>query len=152
MSSPNKRIEVTVHAGDRITYDVAVDAKPVLQNCALSIDVDGKTLGAGASVATAKERSVDDTVTPVVRQKFATIPERFNELRLDLCDGLAVVFRVYDLGVAYRLETSLPTAGGDSRLARKSTFAFAGDYTVFYPAGESRSSRTTSVSLRARAD
>ncbi len=136
VSSPNKRIEVTVHAGDRITYDVAVDAKPVLQNCALSIDVDGKTLGAGASVATAKERSVDDTVTPVVRQKFATIPERFNELRLDLSDGLAVVFRVYDLGVAYRLETSLRQPEVTVR-SEEATFAFAGTYKVFYPEEES---------------
>ena len=41
-----------------------------------------------------------------MRQKFAKIRDNYNELRIDTEDGLAVVFRAYNEGVAYRLEAS----------------------------------------------
>ena len=61
-------------------------------------------------VKSAKERSVDQMLDPPVRQKFARIRDHYNELRIDTEDGLAVTFRAYNEGVAYRLETALPKA------------------------------------------
>ena len=62
----------------------------------------------------AKERSYDGTLEPPVRQKFAKIRENYNELRLTMEGNYAVVFRAYNEGVAYRLETSLPQTRGKS--------------------------------------
>ena len=40
-------------------------------------------------------------------QKSAGIRENYNELRLEMEGDYTIVFRAFDVGVAYRLETSL---------------------------------------------
>ena len=72
----------------------------------ISLKVDQQTLGLKPKILTAKPRSVDQTIEPPVRQKSASIRERFNELRLEMAGNYTVVFRAYNEGVAYRLETS----------------------------------------------
>src|SRR6202049_2091576 len=106
--SPDKRIEVKVRTSDRFSYDVLFKGTVLLQNSTFSIDIDHNTLGLQPKVKTAKERSYDGTLEPPVRQKFARVRENYNELRLTLEGNYAVIFRAYDEGVAYRLETSLP--------------------------------------------
>ena len=136
LRSPDKRIEVRVRATDKILYDVVLNGKPLLQDSTLSIDIDHNTLGSNPRIAGTKERSSDQTLTPVVRQKFATIHEHYNELRVDLQGNYAVVFRAYNEGAAYRLETSL-TQKEVKVYSEEAAFNFPGDYTVFYPQEES---------------
>ncbi len=106
--SPNKQIEIKIQTGDRILYDVLFKGTPLLQNSTFSIDIDHNTLGVSPRVKDTKQRTYDGTLEPVVRQKFAKIRENYNELRLEMEGNYAVVFRAYNEGVAYRLETSLP--------------------------------------------
>src|SRR5882672_5702693 len=106
--SPDKKIELRVQTADRVRYDVVFKGKALLNGSALSLDVDHKVLGVNAQVVKTRERSVDDVLEPVVRQKFAKIREAYNELRLEMLGGYSVVFRAYNEGVAYRLETSFP--------------------------------------------
>ena len=73
---------------------------------------------------------------PPVRQKFAKIRENYNELRLTMDGNYAVVFRAYNEGVAYRLETSLPQTEVKV-YGEESSFNFPGDYPVYYPQEES---------------
>jgi alpha-glucosidase len=73
---------------------------------------------------------------PVVRQKFALVHENYNELRLEMDGGYAVVFRAYPEGVAYRIETSLGQ-GNVKVYSEEVNIGFAGDYTVYYPQEES---------------
>ena len=130
--SPDKRVELRVHAADRLTYEVFFKNQPLLQNCQLSINIDQKILGLNPNVISANQRSQDQVLEPVVRQKFAKIRDHYNELRLELADGLAVTFRAYDEGAAYRLETALPQA--EVRVyAEEALFKFDGDHTVYYP-------------------
>ena len=74
---------------------------------AMSIRIGQATLGREVKVKSAREQSADRMLEPPVRQKSARIRDHYNELRLDTEDGLAVVFRAYDEGVAYRLEPGL---------------------------------------------
>ena len=108
--SPDKRIEVKIRTGERFQYDVLFKGTVLLQDSTFSINIDHNTLGLKPTVKTAKERSYNGTLEPVVRQKFAKIQENYNELRLTMEGNYAVVFRAYNEGVAYRLETSLPQA------------------------------------------
>src|SRR5205807_479725 len=107
VKSPDGRIEVRIRATDRIKYDVLLNGKPLLQDSTLSVKVDQKSLGMNPKVLSAKERSVDQVLEPVVRQKFAKIRENYKEIRLEMESGYAVTFRAYNEGAAYRLETSL---------------------------------------------
>jgi alpha-glucosidase len=133
--SPDKRIEVRIRTADRFSYDVLLKGTVLLQNSTFSIDIDHNTLGLQPKVTATKERSYDGTLEPPVRQKFAKVRENYNELRLT-ADGYAVVFRVYNQGVAYRLETSLPQAEVKV-YHEESSFNFPDDYRVYYPQEES---------------
>jgi len=134
--SPNKQIEVQVHTGDRIQYDVLFKGTPLLQKSTFSIDIDHSTLGVQPRVKDAKQRSYDGTLEPAVRQKFAKIRENYNELRLEMEGNYAVVFRAYNQGPAYRFETSLPQ--NEVRVyGEEVSLHFAGDYTAYYPLEES---------------
>jgi len=72
----------------------------VLENCTISLDVEHNKLGVAAKVMDAKPRSSDQIVVSVVRQKFAKIHDQYNELRLQMEGGYAVVFRAYNRSVA----------------------------------------------------
>jgi alpha-glucosidase len=136
LHSPDGRIDVKVHAADRLTYDVSFKGTPLLQNGQFSINIDHVVLGMNPKVVSAKERNEDRILEPVVRQKFAKIRDNYRELHLELEDGLAVTFRAYNEGAAYRLETSLPQAQVHV-YGEEAIFRFASDHTVFYPTEES---------------
>src|SRR5207253_9953798 len=59
-----------------------------------------------------------------------------NELRLDMEGGYAVVFRAYNEGAAYRLETSLPQQQVKV-YGEEANFNFPSDFIVFYPQEDS---------------
>src|SRR5262249_51652149 len=110
--------------------------KAVLENSILSLDVEHKKLGENAKVLDTKSRSSDQVVKPVVRQKFAEIPDCYNELRLDIEGGYVIVFRAYNEGVAYRFETSMPQL--QVKIYREEgVFNFLSNSVVYYPQEDS---------------
>lgn len=136
LRSPDGRIQVRIRAGERLAYDVAVRGRTVMENATASIRIDGARLGVGVKVRGAKERSRDAVLEPQVKLKAARIREQYNELRIEAEGGLAVTFRAYNEGAAYRLETSLPQARVKV-FEEEASFRFPEDYEVFYPAEES---------------
>ena len=136
LRSPDKRIEVRVHAADRIKYDVLLNGKPLLQDSTLSMKVEQNNLGVNPKVLSTKERSTNQVLEPVIRQKFAKIRENYNELRVEMDGGYAVVFRAYNEGAAYRFETSLKQ-NQVKVYGEEASFNFPGDYLVYYPQEES---------------
>jgi alpha-glucosidase len=136
LRSPDRRIDVKIHAASQLKYDVFFRGKPLLQSSQLSINIDHAVLGQNPKVVSAKPRSSDQILEPVVRQKFAKIRDNYHELRLELEGGLSITFRAYNEGVAYRLETSLPQAEVHV-YSEEAIFNFAGDHTVYYPSEES---------------
>src|SRR5262249_36090682 len=84
LRSPDTRIEVKIRTGDRVRYDVLLNAKPLLEDSTLSIKIDQKTLGLDPRVKTVMERAQDRMLEPPVRQKSAKIRENYNELRLEM--------------------------------------------------------------------
>ncbi len=132
LKSPDKRIEVRIRTSGQLRYDVLLRGNALLENSSLSLDVEHQKLGMQPKVTGAKERSNDQMVEPVVRQKFAKIRDRYNELRLTLDGGYAVTFRAYDEGVAYRFETTLP----DKQVkvyGEEANFNFPSNFVVYYP-------------------
>jgi len=121
-----------VRAAPDLTYDVFYDGTPLLDGARLSLDVDHRRLGAGARVTDAKPRRVRGHITPAVRLKAETLPENYDELRIECDGGYAVTFRAYDEGVAYRFETALG-APQVKVFGEEALFRFAADAPVFYP-------------------
>ncbi|HWC18002.1 MAG TPA: glycoside hydrolase family 97 N-terminal domain-containing protein, partial [Terriglobales bacterium] len=102
LRSPDGQVELRIRTSDRLRYDVLLNGNALLENCTLSLDIEHKKLGIQPKVLDAKERSNNEVIKPVIRQKFAQLHDNYNEIRLTIDGGYAVVFRVYNEGVAYR--------------------------------------------------
>ena len=136
LASPNKQIELRIRTGDRIQYDVLFKGAPLLQNSSFSIDIDHNSLGLQPRVKDSKQRTYDGMLEPPVRQKFAKVRENYNELRLEMEGNYSVVFRAYNEGTAYRIETSLPQ--DEVKVYNEEvSLNFADNYTAYYPLEES---------------
>ena len=135
LRSPDQKIEVKIQTADRFTYDVLLNGNLLLHDSALSIKIDQTTLGLQPRVKTTKERTVNQEIVPPVPQQSARIRENYNELRLEMEGNYSVVFRAYNEGVAYRLETSLPQREVKV-YGEEVSLNFAGDYNVYYPKEE----------------
>jgi alpha-glucosidase len=134
--SPNGRLEVRVRAAERLGFDVFLSGRPLLRDSTLSLRIDGTTLGLAPRVRATRAERVDRVLEPPVRQKAATLRERYNQLRLELEGGYAVAFRAFDEGVAYRFETTLRKA--EIRVdTEEVSLRFAGDWGVYFPQEES---------------
>jgi alpha-glucosidase len=136
LRSPDNRIEARIRTAKSIRYDVLLKGRALLQDCTLSLDVDHKTLGLEPKVIKSKERSYNQVIEPPVRQKFAKIRDNYNELRLDMEGGYAVVFRAYNEGVAYQLETSLPQQQVKI-YGEEVNFRFPSNFITYYPQEDS---------------
>ena len=114
LTSPNGRIAVAVHtAPPGLSYDVLFDGKPLLAGATLALIVDGVRLGSTPRITAVARTSTDAVVEPPVRQTAASLADKHNELRLACAGGYAIVFRAYDLGVAYRFENGAGARPGE---------------------------------------
>ena len=131
LRSPDGRIEIRIRTVEQIRYDIVLKGRVVLENSTLSLDVEHKKLGLQPTVIDSKPRSSDQVIEPAVRQKFGKIRDRYNELRLDMEGGYALVFRAYNEGAAYRFETSMPQEK-IKIYAEQANFNFPANFVVYY--------------------
>src|SRR5436190_2534467 len=136
ISSPNGRIQAKIQTSERITYDVTVAGKSVIQSSTLALDIDHKTLGLNPVVKMSRPSSVDREIVSPVPIKSAKIREAYNELRLEFEGNYTVVFRAYNEGLAYRIETTLPQSQVKV-YSENVSLNFSGDYSAYYPKEES---------------
>ncbi len=107
ISSPNGNIRVHIKADGQISYSVAYAEKVVLAPSTISMTLETDVLGANPTVVSKKQRSVNTIVKPLFGMA-AAYPDIYNEIILEFTGKFALVFRVYDNGVAYRFVTSRP--------------------------------------------
>jgi alpha-glucosidase len=136
LKSPDNRIEVRIRTAGQLRYDVLLRGTALLEDSTLSLDVEHKKFGMQPKVVSAKQRTYDQIVEPVVRQKFAKIRDHYNELKLTMDGGYAVVFRAYNEGVAYRFETSIPQQQVKI-YGEEGNFNFTSNFVVYYPQEDS---------------
>src|SRR5262245_1349227 len=102
--SPDGLTEVQVELREGITWSVQRRGVTVLRPSRIGLTLDdGRRLGDRPRLAKSARRAVDERHTVPVPAKRRTVRDRFHELSLDLADGLGLVLRAYDDGVAYRL-------------------------------------------------
>src|SRR5262245_34532447 len=89
LKSPDDRIEVNIHIGAKISYDVALNSRPLMKDSGLAINMDGKTLGDSPQVKATKKNTVDRVLEPVVKLEAAKVREHYNELRLEMAGNYA---------------------------------------------------------------
>lgn len=99
VSSPDKRIAVSVKVAGGVSYSISYDGKTVVKDSKIALDIRG--VAKAAPVVDKRERSVDQFEKVVVPIKRTRVRNRFQELSLKFTNGLGLVWRVYDNGAAY---------------------------------------------------
>ncbi|HJY40056.1 MAG TPA: glycoside hydrolase family 97 N-terminal domain-containing protein, partial [Steroidobacteraceae bacterium] len=108
MRAPTEALEAVIRAEDTLTLEVRYRGQTVVRTSALGLEIDGHLRANSLPRETgAARRTVNETIRPVVAEKRAVIPDRYNELRLSFGPKLIATFRAYDDGVAYRFATAI---------------------------------------------
>lgn len=132
ISSPDNLITVTVSNAATLIWSVTYKNELLLAPSAISLTFsDGKKCGVNARVKKEERHSVSRMLEAEVPVKARLISDNYNELKL-LFDGkYAVVFRVYNNGVAYRFETAFGN-GTVQVTEEKADFQFAANNRVLW--------------------
>ena len=131
LSSPNGKLvtHIVSTADGELTYDMVFRGVTLMLPSHIGLNRQyGKSVTADMSPSRTRTRSIDETIpSPFTRQ--ASMRNLCNELSLQLRNGLAVDFRAYDDGIAYRFRT----AEACTVRYEKVEYNFAGDYQATVP-------------------
>ncbi len=136
ITSPDKKLKVNVNIGEKISYSISKNGIQIISPSFISMKLNaGLILGENPVLVDSKSVSINEKIKPVVKQKFETILNIYNELILDFKNNYTIVFRVYDDGVAYRFKTRF----NDTITIYHEQFEanFTGDYKIYFPEEES---------------
>jgi alpha-glucosidase len=107
VSSPDGKITVTVNPATGLNWSVTYDGKEVISSAkAGMVLVDGIIPVSGEKVRKATPGKINEVLETVVAYKRSKIEDNCNTLLIAFRSGVAVQFRAYNDGVAYRFETS----------------------------------------------
>ncbi|WP_165456553.1 glycoside hydrolase family 97 protein [Pedobacter kyonggii] len=106
LSSPDKRIRISVAVKEKISYSVSFNGEAFLNHSYLQLNLEQLKLGANAKLLKKTVSAVNTSSHPVVPLKNSTVKNQYNLLRLDFKGDFSVEFRAYNDGVAYRFITN----------------------------------------------
>ena len=102
--SPNGKLRVALSISDVLGMEVFYDGQQLFGASNMGLCLQQKPFK--PIVSSVKHSSANETITPVVPLKFSTVKNHYNALRLNMKGGLAVEFRAYNDGMAYRFITN----------------------------------------------
>ena len=131
LASPDGRLTTHITVGsEQLTYDLVCDGQPLLLPSPVDLSyTQGDREQRRLTLRKSTRQTVDRTVaSPFTRQ--ATMRDHYNELTLTFKEGISVVFRAYDEGVAYRFRWD----GAPGRVLNETVvYRFADDWTATVP-------------------
>ena len=131
LASPDGRLTTNIYAqGGSLKYDVVYNGTTLMlpSHIWLNYTVSDQ-YNVMMTVDNTMRRSVDETVaSPFTRQ--ATMRDHYNELTLKMKEGVSLVFRAYDEGIAYRFIWESQPGRVTSETVE---YRFADDYTASAP-------------------
>ena len=102
VSSPDARLQITLDTNSGLMLSATYDQLPVITPSPIRLTLSARrTLGADSATPEVTRTSHDATLTPVIKQKSATIRDHYNQLTLSFAD-YAVEVRAFDDGFGYR--------------------------------------------------
>ncbi|MFT3748955.1 MAG: glycoside hydrolase family 97 protein [Agriterribacter sp.] len=137
VKSPSGNILVKIWAGRQLQYSVYHKQKALLSNSVIDMVLqDGDALSKDLRIRSAKQTRTTAQIISPVPEKRKIIPDIYQELAIQFKKSFAVIFRVYDDGVAYRIQTGFK----DSIIVKDETalFNFPGNPSAYYPDIEHR--------------
>lgn len=105
--SPNGQVKVNITIGDKVYYDVESAGETLLQKSHLGMTLRNRTLGTNSKLKGKKQKTVNETLTPVFPLKYSQVENHYNQLTLSFDGDWQLEWRVYDDAVAYRFVTAM---------------------------------------------
>lgn len=132
VNSPNQKLQLKVDVNNIVTYSLIKNGNVLIEPSEIFIGIEnGIVLGKNPKIVDSKTKRVNEILQPIVKQKFASIKDNFEELTLAFAGNYKIIFRVYDDAIAYRFCTSLP--GRIKVMNEQSEFNFGKDYEILFP-------------------
>ena len=108
LASPDMRLKAVVSVGQMVSVKVSDGTTVLFSIDSIGLDTDRGFIPATDSKSfKVRSQSVSKTVIPPIKEKQASIPEKYNEITIDYPKGYALQFRLYNEGFAYRIVTKL---------------------------------------------
>lgn len=108
ITSPNQQIKVDVNTTGQLSYRVFFKGKSITEANTLGMTLtNGTVLGNQCVLIKSITRTVNNEVKPLFGMA-SIYRDNYNELQLLFKGNYAVIFRVFNNGVAYRFVTTLP--------------------------------------------
>lgn len=107
LSSPDGKLKADIEINKGIFAILTKEGKSAaaLQNISLETGKEAQQIS-DYKVQKAIRNSVNETVTPVIREKAAVLTNAYNEIEIKFKPGNGITFRLFNEGLAYRLSTS----------------------------------------------
>jgi len=133
LSSPDKKVEVTVSNDSVLGYSLVYHGKKVTRNSTLGMTLQsGIRWGYGDKVIRKTTRRENSSVK-LVTGNYREITNEYNELKLNFDAGYSVSFRLYNEGMAYRFEGNGSVMDSVTVTAEKADFRLLDDPAVILP-------------------
>lgn len=133
LSSPDKKVEVTVSNDSVLGYSLVYHGKKVTRNSTLGMTLQsGIRWGYGDKVIRKTTRK-ENSIVRLVTGNYREITNEYNELKLHFDAGYSVSFRLYNEGMAYRFEGNGSVMDSVTVTAEKADFRLLDDPAVILP-------------------
>jgi alpha-glucosidase len=128
LSSPGQKIALTVDVKNGIHYSVSLNGESLIKNADIDLLFNGVSLGSNLKLLRNTPTMVNDFVAPVVAFKESRINNYYNQLSLVFKNNMALEFRAFEDGIAYRFITSIK---GDVEVNEVANIEFADNYKMW---------------------
>ena len=137
LHSPDGDISVTVTVDEQVWYSVSFKGQTILAPSALSMTTsEGSLPGDNPVVKEVRKNGINETLRPVVREKYKEIQNHYEEITLVFGKKTSsLTFRAYDDGVAYRFATALDNPA--RVISEQIEYNFPADYNIYFPQEDS---------------
>jgi alpha-glucosidase len=132
ITSPDKKISVSIEAKDKLYYSVSYKGKPLLLPSVINMLLaDGSGIAGKLSLKKATMRYNNSVIVSPVPEKRKNIPDIYNEITIRFQQPFSVIFRVYNDGVAYRFVSHIK----DSIIVEQeiAEFNFPSPHPIYFP-------------------
>ena len=99
---------VTVSDNEGISFTVFKDSKLLFSVEKISLEFDSNVeLNKPYKIKKTEQRVISEVIIPEFSTRTEKIEDKYNGMTLDFNNGIFLIFRVYDNGIAYRFNTKL---------------------------------------------
>lgn len=119
--SPDSSIRLEISAGEKLAYKLYADQQLLVAASSIDLQIKGdKRLSGNIVVSKSQSTKINEIITAPIPYRRKEISNKYNQLKLLFKEPFGIEFRLFNNGMAYRIETGFK----DSILIEKENVIF----------------------------